>query len=88
MTSIRRFEKWLLNPPTTGHPAILLPRLMTGGVFGGTSVSVSMDVFGGRYNISMLVPIVRAAVCRPPERWRPEPPRASWAHAAPIGEGS
>jgi putative oxidoreductase len=33
MTSIRRIEKWLLNPPTTGHPAILLPRLMAGGVF-------------------------------------------------------
>jgi uncharacterized membrane protein YphA (DoxX/SURF4 family) len=33
MTSIRRVEKWLLNPPTTGHPAILLLRLMAGGVF-------------------------------------------------------
>lgn len=33
MTSIRRIEKWLLDPPTTGHPAILLLRLMAGGVF-------------------------------------------------------
>ena len=33
MASIRRIEKWLLDPPTTGHPAILLPRLMAGGVF-------------------------------------------------------
>jgi putative oxidoreductase len=33
MTSIRRLEKWLLHPPTTGHPAILLLRLMAGGVF-------------------------------------------------------
>ncbi len=33
MTFIARIEKWLLNPPTTGHPAILLVRLMTGGVF-------------------------------------------------------
>jgi uncharacterized membrane protein YphA (DoxX/SURF4 family) len=33
MTSIRRIERWLLDPPTTWHPAILLPRLMAGGVF-------------------------------------------------------
>ena len=33
MNAIARLEKWLLNPPTTGHPAILLVRLMTGGVF-------------------------------------------------------
>jgi len=32
-SSIRRVEKWLLNPPTTGHPAILLLRVMAGGVF-------------------------------------------------------
>lgn len=33
MTSVRRIEKWLLERPTTEHPAILLPRLMAGGVF-------------------------------------------------------
>jgi putative oxidoreductase len=33
MKSIARIEKWLLNPPTTGHPAIFLVRLMAGGVF-------------------------------------------------------
>jgi putative oxidoreductase len=33
MTSFRRIEKWLIDPPTNGHPAILLPRLMAGGVF-------------------------------------------------------
>jgi uncharacterized membrane protein YphA (DoxX/SURF4 family) len=32
-SSIRRVEKWLLNPPTTGQPATLLLRLMAGGVF-------------------------------------------------------
>ena len=57
MTSIRRFEKWLLNPPTTGHPAILLPRLMAGGVFRGTDVSISMNAFWGCYNLSTHAPI-------------------------------
>jgi len=33
MTFIARIEKWLFHPPTTGHPAILLVRLMAGGVF-------------------------------------------------------
>ncbi len=33
MSSVRRIEAWLFEPPTSGHPAILLPRLMAGGVF-------------------------------------------------------
>ncbi len=33
MKSIARLAKWLLDPPVTGHPATLLPRLMAGGVF-------------------------------------------------------
>jgi len=33
MTFIARIEKWLFHPPTTGHPAILLVRLMAGGAF-------------------------------------------------------
>ena len=33
MTRVHRIQKWLLNPPTTGHPAFLLARLMAGGVF-------------------------------------------------------
>ena len=33
MTSIVRLQNWLLTPPTTGHRAIILVRLMTGGVF-------------------------------------------------------
>ena len=40
----------------------------------GTLASVSMNVFWGSYNIVMLVPIVRAAVFRPPEGWKPQPP--------------
>lgn len=33
MTFVARTEKWLLHPPTTGHPAIFLVRLLAGGVF-------------------------------------------------------
>ena len=36
--------------------------------------SVSMNVFWAGYNIALLVPIVRAAVFRPPPGWKPEPP--------------
>ncbi len=50
------------------------------GLFGllhlgqGTVASVTVNAFWGTYNIAMLVPIVRAAVFRPPEGWRAEPP--------------
>jgi cellulose synthase (UDP-forming) len=40
----------------------------------GTVASVSMNVFWGGYNVAMLLPIVRAAVFRPPEGWKPRPP--------------
>jgi cellulose synthase (UDP-forming) len=40
----------------------------------GTVASVSMNLFWGAYNIVMLTPIVRAAVFRPPENWKPSPP--------------
>ncbi len=40
----------------------------------GTVAGVAMNVFWGSYNVAMLVPIVRAAVFRPPEGWKPEPP--------------
>ncbi len=40
----------------------------------GTTAGVAMNVFWGAYNVAMLVPIVRAAVFRPPEGWKPEPP--------------
>jgi cellulose synthase (UDP-forming) len=40
----------------------------------GSMVSVSMNVFWAGYNIAMLAPIVRAAVFRPPDDWKPEPP--------------
>jgi cellulose synthase (UDP-forming) len=40
----------------------------------GSLTSVSMNVFWGAYNIFMLAPIVRAAVLRPPEGWKPKLP--------------
>jgi cellulose synthase (UDP-forming) len=40
----------------------------------GTVTSVAMNLFWGVYNIIMLVPIVRAAVFRPPPGWKVEPP--------------
>jgi len=40
----------------------------------GTPAGVAMNVFWGGYNIAMLLPIVRAAVFRPPEGWTPRPP--------------
>ena len=40
----------------------------------GTVASVAMNLFWGAYNIVLLTPIVRAAVFRPPENWKPAPP--------------
>ena len=40
----------------------------------GTPAGVAMNAFWGGYNISMLLPIVRAAVFRPPKGWAPRPP--------------
>jgi cellulose synthase (UDP-forming) len=40
----------------------------------GSLSSLSMNLFWGGYNIAMLAPIVRAAVLRPPEGWKPRPP--------------
>ena len=40
----------------------------------GSLASVSMNVFWGAYNIAMLLPIVRAAVFRPPKGWKAQPP--------------
>ncbi len=40
----------------------------------GTQAGVATNVFWGSYDISMLLPIVRAAVFRPPEGWAPRPP--------------
>ncbi len=40
----------------------------------GTQMGVAMNVFWGGYNVAMLLPIVRAAVFRPPEGWKPRPP--------------
>jgi cellulose synthase (UDP-forming) len=40
----------------------------------GKPVGVAMNVFWGSYNIAMLLPVVRAAVFRPPEGWAPRPP--------------
>ena len=40
----------------------------------GTLASVAMNVFWGSYDVAMLLPIVRAAVFRPPEGWKAEPP--------------
>jgi cellulose synthase (UDP-forming) len=40
----------------------------------GTPLGVSMNVFWGCYNVTMLLPIVRAATFRPPEGWAPRPP--------------
>ena len=40
----------------------------------GSAAGVSMNVFWGAYNVAMLLPIVRAAVFRPPAGWKPQPP--------------
>ena len=41
----------------------------------GTWASLLTNAFWGLYNVVMLVPIVRAAVFRPPEGWKAEPPQ-------------
>lgn len=33
MTSIKNFFRWLFYPPTSAHPAVILIRLLVGGVF-------------------------------------------------------
>jgi hypothetical protein len=40
----------------------------------GSLASLSVNAFWSAYNIAMLAPIVRAAVFRPPEGWKPRPP--------------
>lgn len=40
----------------------------------GSLASLLANAFWGAYNVVMLVPIVRAAVFRPPEGWSPKPP--------------
>jgi cellulose synthase (UDP-forming) len=40
----------------------------------GTLASVATNAFWGVYDITMLLPIVRAAVFRPPAGWAPAPP--------------
>jgi cellulose synthase (UDP-forming) len=40
----------------------------------GTPLGVALNIFWGGYNALMLLPIVRAAVFRPPEGWTPHPP--------------
>jgi len=40
----------------------------------GSLAGVSMNIFWAGYDILMLLPIVRAAVFRPPEGWAPKPP--------------
>jgi hypothetical protein len=44
---------------------------------------VAVNIFWGGYNVAMLLPIVRAAVFRPPEGWMPRPPAFLFA----SGEG-
>jgi cellulose synthase (UDP-forming) len=40
----------------------------------GTPLGVATGIFWSCYNVAMLLPIVRAAVFRPPEGWKPRPP--------------
>jgi cellulose synthase (UDP-forming) len=40
----------------------------------GTVAGVATNVFWGGYGMAMLLPIVRAAIFRPPEGWSPRPP--------------
>jgi cellulose synthase (UDP-forming) len=53
----------------------------------GTLPGVATNVFWGLYGITMLLPIVRAAVFRPPPDWKAEPPAFLVTGAAPPQEG-
>ncbi len=53
----------------------------------GTLAGVATNVFWGLYGITMLLPIVRAAVFRPPPDWKAEPPAFLMTGAAPPQEG-
>jgi cellulose synthase (UDP-forming) len=52
----------------------------------GTPLGVATNIFWGSYNAAMLLPVVRAAVFRPPEGWSPQPP--TFLLTRPSGQGS